>query len=103
MILRLFFNRFNFLDLLEEQVGHAVEAACFFGEVTAQGHVTEEMLNRMAQIEHEGDNAAHTIIQRLNKTFLTPFDRQDVHHGQTNMNPTPSRIDKNGGSREVSG
>jgi len=37
------------------------------------------MLDRMAQIEHEGDNAAHTIIQRLNKTFMTPFDRQDVH------------------------
>jgi predicted phosphate transport protein (TIGR00153 family) len=79
MFLKLFTNRFNFFDLLEEQVGHAVEAACFFKEVTAQDHVTEEMLDRMAQIEHRGDNAAHTIIQRLNKTFLTPFDRQDVH------------------------
>jgi predicted phosphate transport protein (TIGR00153 family) len=79
MFLKLFTNRFNFFDLLEEQVGHAVEAACFFKEVTAQDHVTEEMLDRMAQIEHRGDDAAHTIIQRLNKTFLTPFDRQDVH------------------------
>jgi predicted phosphate transport protein (TIGR00153 family) len=79
MFLKFFTNRFNFFDLLEEQVGHAVEAACFFKEVTAQDHVTEEMLDRMAQIEHRGDNAAHTIIQRLNKTFLTPFDRQDVH------------------------
>jgi len=79
MILGFFLNRFNFFDLLEEQVGHAVEAACFFQEVTAQDRVTEEMLNRMAQIEHQGDNAAHTIIQRLNKTFLTPFDRQDIH------------------------
>jgi predicted phosphate transport protein (TIGR00153 family) len=79
MFLKFFTNRFNFFDLLEEQVGHAVEAACFFKEVTAQDHVTEEMLDRMAQIEHRGDDAAHTIIQRLNKTFLTPFDRQDVH------------------------
>jgi hypothetical protein len=79
MIFRFFLNRFNFFDLLEEQVGHAVEAACFFREVTAQDHVTEEMLNRMAEIEHQGDNAAHTIIQQLNKTFLTPFDRQDIH------------------------
>jgi predicted phosphate transport protein (TIGR00153 family) len=79
MFLKFFTNRFNFFDLLEEQVGHAVEAASFFKEVTAQDHVTEEMLDRMAQIEHRGDNAAHTIIQRLNQTFLTPFDRQDVH------------------------
>ncbi len=79
MFLKFFTNRFNFFDLLEEQVGHAVEAACFFREVTAQDHVTEEMLDRIAQIEHRGDNAAHTIIQRLNKTFMTPFDRQDIH------------------------
>jgi uncharacterized protein Yka (UPF0111/DUF47 family) len=79
MFFKFFTNRFDFFDLLEEQAGHAVEAACFFREVTAQDHVTEEMLNRMAQIEHQGDNAAHTIIQRLNKTFLTPFDRQDIH------------------------
>jgi len=79
VILKFFIHRCNFFDLLEEQIGHAVEAACFFQEVTAQGRVTEEMLNRMAQIEHQGDNAAHTIIKQLNKTFLTPFDRQDIH------------------------
>jgi uncharacterized protein Yka (UPF0111/DUF47 family) len=33
----------------------------------------------MARIEHQGDEAAHAIIERLNKTFLTPFDRQDIH------------------------
>ncbi len=79
VILKFFLNRFNFFDLLEEQVGHAVEAAAFFREATAQDRVTDEMLNRMAQIEHEGDNAAHTIIQRLNNTFMAPFDRQDLH------------------------
>ncbi len=79
MILKFFLNRFNFFDLFEEQVDHAVEAACFFTEVTARDHVTEEMLNQMAQIEHQGDNVAHTIIEQLNKTFVTPFDRQDIH------------------------
>ncbi len=79
MILKFFINRFNFFDLFEEQVGHAVEVACFFREVTARDHVTEEMVNQMAQIEHQGDNVAHTIIEQLNKTFVTPFDRQDIH------------------------
>jgi uncharacterized protein Yka (UPF0111/DUF47 family) len=73
VISKFFRNRFNFFDLFEEQAGRAVEAACFFREVTAQDRVTEEMLDRMARIEHQGDNAAHTIIEQLNKTFLTPF------------------------------
>jgi len=79
MLLSFFTNRVDFFALFEEQVGHAVEAACFFTEVAAQGRVSEEMLSRMARIEHEGDNAAHTIIAQLNRTFITPFDREDVH------------------------
>ncbi len=79
MILSFFTRQFNFFDLLEEQVSHAVEAARFFREVVVQDHVSEEMLGEMARIEHQGDNAAHTIIDRLNKTFITPFDREDIH------------------------
>lgn len=79
ILLRFFSNQFNFFDLFEEQVSHAVAAACFFSEVAAQDRVSEEMLSRMTQIEHQGDNAAHVIIERLNKTFITPFDREDIH------------------------
>jgi predicted phosphate transport protein (TIGR00153 family) len=79
VILKFFLNRFDFFDLFEKQVGYAVDAACLFREVTAQDRVTDEMFSRMAQIEHRGDDVAHTIIQQLNKTFITPFDRQDVH------------------------
>jgi predicted phosphate transport protein (TIGR00153 family) len=79
MILSFFTRQYNFFDLLEEQVSHAVEAACFFQEVVVQDRVSDEMLSQMARIEHQGDEAAHAIIERLNKTFLTPFDRQDIH------------------------
>jgi len=79
MILSFFTNRFNFFDLFEEQVSHAVEAARFFKEVVAQDRVSEDMLSQMVQIEHRGDNAAHAIIERLNKTFITPFERQDIY------------------------
>ncbi len=79
MFLKFFTNQFNFFDRFEEQVGHAVEAARFFTEVAAQDRVSEEMLRRMTEIEHQGDNAAHTIIEQLNRTFITPFDREDIH------------------------
>ena len=79
MFLRFFTNQFNFFDLFEEQVSHAVEAARFFQEVASQDRVSEEMLRRITEIEHQGDNAAHRIIEQLNKTFITPFDREDIH------------------------
>jgi uncharacterized protein Yka (UPF0111/DUF47 family) len=33
----------------------------------------------MHDMEHGGDNVAHEIIDKLDKTFITPFDREDIH------------------------
>ena len=79
MIFKFFPREFNFFDLFEKQVSHAVEAASFFREVASKGQVTEDMLSKMEEIEHRGDEAAHTIIEQLNKTFITPFDREDIY------------------------
>ena len=75
---RFFPKTHNFFDLFEKQVGHAVEAACLFKDVVSRGGVTEDSLSRMASIEHQGDEVAHAIIEQLNKTFITPFDREDI-------------------------
>src|SRR5213593_2408246 len=34
---------------------------------------------QMQAIEHKGDKATHAIITKLNQTFITPFDREDIH------------------------
>jgi len=35
--------------------------------------------DKVAACEHHGDELVHTILQRLNTTFVTPFDREDIH------------------------
>lgn len=79
MVFRFFPKTHNFFDLFEKQVGIAVEAACFFKEVVSRGCVNEDALSKMASIEHQGDDVAHAIIDQLNKTFITPFDREDIY------------------------
>jgi hypothetical protein len=39
----------------------------------------EKRVEQMQAIEHEGDRATHAIIAKLNTTFITPFDREDIH------------------------
>jgi len=34
---------------------------------------------RLQEVEHRGDEMTHDIIRMLNKTFITPFDREDIH------------------------
>lgn len=69
----------NFFDLFEAQVGCAVDAANCFKEIVSKGSVDTDLLKRMQAIEHQGDDAAHSIFDQLNKTFITPFDREDIH------------------------
>jgi predicted phosphate transport protein (TIGR00153 family) len=78
MLFNLIPKEFNFFDLFEKQAGYAVEAARFFRELASKGQIDESAMNKMRSIEHQGDEAAHTIMDQLNKTFITPFDREDI-------------------------
>jgi uncharacterized protein len=79
MINRFIPKEFNFFDLFEKQVGFAVDASRYFKQVILSGEINESVLQKIRELEHQGDNAAHTIIAQLNKTFITPFDREDIY------------------------
>ena len=70
---------FNFFDLFEKQVKYAVEAAGYFKELVSKNSIDEKSIENMHRLEHEGDEVTHEILERLNKTFITPFDREDIH------------------------
>jgi uncharacterized protein len=78
-------KEFNFFDLFDKQVDFAVEAAAVLKEISAMGAVDAAFLTRMGEIEHRGDDATHSIIEHLNKTFITPFDREDIHKLATEL------------------
>jgi len=37
------------------------------------------MASKIKDLEHKGDELTHTVIDELNKTFITPIDREDIH------------------------
>ena len=79
MIFKFLPKEFNFFDLFEKQVKYAVEAASYFKELVSKGSIDEKALDKMHELEHAGDDITHEILERLNKTFITPFDREDIH------------------------
>ena len=38
-----------------------------------------EQVQMIKAIEHDGDDITHSILTKLNQTFITPFDREDIH------------------------
>jgi len=39
----------------------------------------EELIRRIAELEHKGDEITHQVFMELGSTFITPFDREDIH------------------------
>lgn len=69
----------NFFKLFERQADYALSASRYFKELTLKGTIDEDAISKIGEIEHQGDEACHDIINQLNKTFITPFDREDIH------------------------
>jgi predicted phosphate transport protein (TIGR00153 family) len=69
-----------YFDLFEEAAGNIVRAADLLDQLLRSFPDRREELTRDILIcEQEGDRITHDIIRRLNETFVTPIDREDIY------------------------
>lgn len=70
----------KFFDLFVNQVHVILQASGLLLEAVQQGnsHLARAAA-RIQQLEHEGDEIIHDIFTRLNQTFITPLDPEDIH------------------------
>ena len=69
----------TFYDLFTQQAGHLVVGADLLGEMLQNGDNREDIARRMRDAEHAADDTTHEIVRRVNTTFVTPFDREDIY------------------------
>jgi uncharacterized protein len=68
-----------FYDLFTESANHLVTGAGLLAEMLGEGNDREAIAQRMRDAEHEADETTHAIVRRVNSTFVTPFDREDIY------------------------
>jgi predicted phosphate transport protein (TIGR00153 family) len=79
--MRLIPRETKFFDMFEEIAGNLVDGAKTLAELL-ENYDYEHMplaVEKIQQIEHRGDEMTHAILVKLNQTFITPFDREDIH------------------------
>ena len=69
----------GFFKLLKELNGHLKEMAELFSEFAKDFKDFREYSQKAKFIENKADSKAHEIIEKLNKTFITPIDREDIY------------------------
>ena len=68
----------KFFDLFDRQIDNVVKGAKLFRSIITTPAVTADNIDKMHSIEHDGDEVSHLIIEKLNESFITPFDREDI-------------------------
>jgi uncharacterized protein len=68
-----------FYDLFEGLARHAVSSAEHLRQLAKHYPNAAEHVQRIRDEEHAADNLAHQALDRLDRTFITPFDREDIH------------------------
>ncbi len=68
----------KFFDLFEESAHNMVKAAQVLKELVDTWEDVKKSLDEIADLEHKGDTITHQIIAQLHRTFVTPFDREDI-------------------------
>jgi uncharacterized protein Yka (UPF0111/DUF47 family) len=68
-----------FFSLLTRAAENMESAAATFRAMLQPGADRAALHEALGKLEHEGDLMTHEVIDRLNRTFITPIDREDIH------------------------
>ncbi len=79
MRLRVVSSDATFFDLFEAMAAKVKQGADELLDLLSNYDDLDRKAGRVLDTEHEGDEITHEIIRRLNTTFVTPFDREDIH------------------------
>src|SRR6266851_9512635 len=69
----------RFFDLFEQQSQHMIKGAALLHEMVHNFSDARAKTHQIKEVEHQGDQITHEIVKRLNTTFITPIDREDIH------------------------
>lgn len=83
----------QFFDLFEAAAKVMFRAAEAYAEVGKDYGKREDLVHRIRQLEHDGDDTTHRTLDLLDKTFITPFDREDIQRLIVQMDDVVDEID----------
>jgi hypothetical protein len=84
----------SFYDLFAESAQHLVAGAGLLAEMLSDGNDRESTAARMREAEHKADETTHAIVRRVNSTFVTPFDREDIYALASSLDDVMDEMDE---------
>lgn len=87
----------RFFDDFDAMAGEITRGAALLAEMLRPDHPVWDKADEIKEVEHKCDFLTHEIIQRLNRTFVTPLDREDIHSLARRLDDVMDAIDASAG------
>ncbi len=69
----------SFYEMFSEAAAHLVHGANLLAQMLDDTSDKKAIAEQMREAEHQADETTHKIVRRVNSTFITPFDREDIY------------------------
>jgi predicted phosphate transport protein (TIGR00153 family) len=83
----------DFFSLFQQSSKNVIEGGRLLKELMEDFQDIPEKVQLIKDVEHQGDEITHDIVKRLNQTFITPLDREDIHDLTTALDDILDEID----------
>jgi len=68
-----------FYEMFSQAAQNLVRGAALLSELALPGADVQSVSERLEEIEHDSDQITHDLYNKINSTFITPFDREDIY------------------------
>jgi predicted phosphate transport protein (TIGR00153 family) len=84
----------SFYDLFSTSAQHLVTGAGLLAEMITEGSDRKDVAKQMREAEHVCDENTHAIVRRVNSSFVTPFDREDIYSLASGLDDVMDELDE---------
>jgi predicted phosphate transport protein (TIGR00153 family) len=83
----------QFFQLFDQLAGHLTTSARLLDELFADASSVAEQVRQIKDVEHKADLLTASVNQRIDKSFITPIDREDIHLLASRQDDVIDRLD----------
>jgi hypothetical protein len=86
----------SFYEFFTQAAANLVRGTEVLSELALPGSDVQSISERLGDIEHDNDEITHEVFNKINSTFITPFDREDIYRLASNLDDVMDHLEAAG-------
>jgi uncharacterized protein len=86
----------SFYEFFNQAAANLVRGSEMLSELALPGADIQDIAERLGDVEHDSDKITHDVYNKINSTFITPFDREDIYKLASNLDDVMDHIEAAG-------